>query len=583
MSSKSEGVTTRLSMAGVGAVAGLSIWALFELVPELIASERLVLLLVTFGLSFFAVLMALLGPARLLPAACAAAVIALPGTLLFFWASFRYDEVGVFLDMPLHGAALAVLLTIPLPFVAGAMQRPSGWRKYDLLFDLAWTIVVRYAAALLFLAMVWGVLMLSNALLGLVGITAIDWLLDQEPVPYLLSGLVLGLGLAIVHELRDYVSPFLILQLLRVLLPVLLVVLAIFILALPFRGISGLFGHYSASVALVGVVLAALSLITATVHRDDDLTVEGKGMLIATQALALLLPVPAVLVLYALWLRVAQYGLTPDRVAGALIGVVVLAYAVLYAVSVLMRRGWAERIRRVNRVMAVITVALAALWLTPVLNAERITVADQIARARAGAPPEQLGLWEMAHTWGRAGEAGLERLRQLDGYPAPEQLSAQIDRARASGNLWDYSNEAGAPMIALDGRVPIRPEGAPLPEGGFGGLHDSDRRMIADACARRLPGGHPGCVIVLAEFDPLRGTQTGVGLFFQGQDRVIPIALGIGPNGFFRQGYVNEAATGQPAWLTPAHIVDILEGRFDIVPAPRNVLEIGGKQLFPDN
>ena len=77
-------------------------------------------------------------------------------------------------------------------------------------------------------------------------------LLDIDGVPFVLTGLVLGLAIAVVNELSDYVSPYLILQLLRLLLPVLVVVMAVFIVALPFRGLSGLFGGLSAAATLMG-------------------------------------------------------------------------------------------------------------------------------------------------------------------------------------------------------------------------------------------------------------------------------------------------------------------------------------------
>lgn len=583
MSARSETVAARLSMAAVGTIAGLSAWALVDVVPDRVADPHLALALVAGGLGFFGVLLALLGPARLIPSALSAAALALPATLLFVWASHRYDTVAQFLDGPLHVTDFVILLAIPVPFIAAALDQPGGWRRYDMLFDLAWTIVVRYAAALLFLGMVWALLLLSDALLGLVGITVIEWLLDQDPFAWVLSGLVLGLGLAIVHEYRDYVSPFLIIQLLRVVLPVLLLVLAIFILALPFRGLAGLFGHFSAAVALTAVALAGVSLVTASVHRDDDLAVESRLMLVATQVMALLLPVPAALAIYALAQRVAQHGLTPDRVAGGLVALLVLAYAVLYAGSVLLRRNWGARIRRVNSVMALVAVALAALWLTPVLNAERISVAHQVARAERGLPPERLGLWEMAHDWGKAGQRGLARLRDLPAYPEPERLAAEIDRAEAAEGLWAY--EAGQPGAGLDlaSLVPVLPQGAALPEGGFDGLRDADRQLIAQACARPLPGGQPGCVVVLADFDPLRGTRSAIGLFLTGDGRVDAMSLGEGPKGLYRTGYVSEAGSDQPARLDAALLSEIVEGRFEIVPAPRNVLGVGEKRFFPNN
>ncbi len=583
MTEQSANAAMRGSLALVGAVAGLSLWALFDVIPDLVTNARLVLFMVAGGSAFFGVLLALLGPVRLTPAVLASVALSVMASLLLIWASFRYDLPESFLDTEHHVMAFAYLLAIAVPFVAAGLQEPGGWRFYELLFDTSWTIVVRYAAAFLFVAVVWGVVMLSNALLGLVGITAIDWLLDIEPMPWLLSGLALGLGLAIVNELSEYISPFLIIQLLRVLLPVLLVVLGIFILALPLRGLSGLFGGLSAAGTLIVVSLVAITLITTAAHRDDEQAVEGY-MATATKALALLTPVPAVLAFYAMWLRIGQYGLTPDRVAGLIAAAVVVVYALAYAGAVLSRAGWAARLRRANRWMALGTIAIAALWLTPVLNAERLSVASQVARAVAGVPPKQLALWEMTHEWGRAGRAGLVRVLDLTQRADHAALVEAVTSARTARSLFEYERGLDDGQIAtLDEIVPLRPEGASLPSGAFDQLSERDRRQMHEACARELPGGHPACVLVLADYDPLRPYPQAIVLFAPRADRVRVLALDLRGDRFVARGAPVQAGSGGMPPLVPSVIVDVLEGRFEITSVPRNVLDIGGIRLMPQN
>ncbi len=572
----------RLSYAIVGAVAGLSVWALVDVVPDIVDNARAALLLIAAGLGFFSVLLALLGPARLIPAALAALGMAVPAALLLFWASFRHSQVEPFLDNGYGIAAFVYLLAIGVPFVTAGLHRHGGWRHYGVLFDAAWTLVVRGAAAWLFVGVVWLVLLLSDQLLGLVGIDIIEDVIALEPVPYLVSGIVLGLGLAIVHEFRDYVSPFLVIQLLRVLLPALLVVLAVFITALPFRGLANLFGQFSAAATLVAVTVAGITLVTTAIHRDDGVSVQGAGMLLAARLLSAMLPVPAALALWAVWLRVDQYGLTPDRVAALIAAAVALVYALAYAGALLMRAGWRRQQRSVNRWMALATLAIAALWLTPLLNPERLATASQIARAGAGVPDRDLALWEMANEWGIAGQRGLARLEAR--ADADGDLLALIDRARRTPARWDYEAVADDDGIAtLEGAVPLRPVGSSLPRGALDGLDADERQKIHEACKRRVTGGHPGCVIVIAAFEPAEGTDRAIGLFATADEGARLVAYRIHEGRLFQQGYPRDILTGSYPYVSKDVIADILNGQFRLAPAPRTVLEVGGMQLFPQN
>ncbi|WP_113911881.1 DUF4153 domain-containing protein [Roseovarius dicentrarchi] len=576
---RSETIEMRLTFASVGAVAGLAVWGLMDVLPDLVSTARAALLPVAAGLGFFSVLLALLGPVRLAPALWAALGMAVPAALLLFWASFRHTEVERFLDTGYGVAAFVYLLAIGAPFVIAGLHRHGGWRHYGDLFDAAWSLVVRSTAAWLFVAVVWLVLLLSDQLLGLVGIGIIDDLMDVEPVPYLITGIALGLGLAIVHELRDYLSPFLMIQLLRLLLPALLLVLAVFIVALPFRGLDSLFGQFSAAATLIAVTVAGITLVTTAVHRDDSVSVQGSLMLIATRLLSAMLPVPPALAVWAVWLRVDQYGLTPDRLAALISASVVLIYAAAYAASLLRRGDWRRAQRSVNRWMALVTLAIAALWLTPLLHAERLATASQIARAEQG---RTAALWEMAHDWGIAGRRGLARLEARAQAGADDDLLAAIALARQAPNRWDfYKDRRDDGVATLDGIVPLRPDGVTLPKGALDGLDPGEREMIHQACARRLTGGHPGCVIVVAPFEPSENTDRAIGLFATDDVGAHLASYRMSEGRLIRQGFPIDILAGSYPYVSNDVIVDVLTGQYRLAPVPRTVLEVGGLQLFP--
>ena len=573
-----ETVMSRAIFTLIGGGAGLCLYVLAVRLPDIIQSERALLFVLSFGLGYLGVLLGLMGPVRLGKAAIAALAMALPASLLLLWASFRHETIDGVLGGGYALAAFVYLLAISVPFAIARLQQHGGWRHYGLLFDGAWDLVVRIASAGLFTGVVWSVILMSDQLLGLVGLTVIGDLIEFEPVPYLISGMAIGLSLGIVHELRDYVSPFLIIQLLRVLLPALLVVLGVFILALPFRGLSELFGQLSAAATLLCVTVVGITLITTAIHRDDSLSVRGSVMLTAARVLSVMLVVPALLSLWAVGLRVGQYGLTPDRVAALVAAAVACVYALAYAGALLRRASWRTVQRNVNRRMAVVTLCVAAAWLTPIINAERMAAQSQLARAAAGAEPDDLPLWELAHEWGKPGKRALAQLEEASS-DRPDLL-ARIGRARRSDSEWSFDD--GDLDLALDGQVPLRPEGHVLPEDALGSLPENERRMIAESCARRAPGGHPGCVIVFGAFEGGSDAMQGIGFFMTPGGGVYMRSFSV-MDDILVQGGAPDALGGEaPAQIGAGVISDIMEGRFDIVPVERRVLEVGGARLVPD-
>ncbi|MCA0920108.1 DUF4153 domain-containing protein [Pseudooceanicola nanhaiensis] len=576
---------THLAMALVGLAAGLSFWILAEVLPDVIGTGRLLLWLACVALAGFAAFLALSGPARMRQAGLAALILALPLSGLVLLASLRYDDPRAFVQSGYWFGAYLIVLYPGMSFLAAAFARPGGASDPALLFDAAWTILLRLLVGVAFAALVWGVVLLSGELFQLVGIGVIDWLLDRDAVPWALTGLALGLGLSVAHDLRAYLSPLPALRLLRLLAPVLLVVIAVFLLALPLRGLGGLFGRLSPALLLMAVAAGAVTVISAAADRDP--AGEGRAFLLRRSAMGLsLLLVPLTgLAVWAIALRVAQYGWTPTRLAGLLCALLLAAYGLIYAGAVL-RGTWGAGVRQGNRWLALAVMGVAVLWLSPLLNAEALSARSQAARLlKAETLEPDMPLAELAFDWGRPGRAALERIVAARG--ADDPLGARIAAVLAAPDRRDAlalqrGADREARLAQLEDILPLRPEGTRLPEGVLDRSGEWQIDSWAEACNRRDPAGRPGCVLIEVPFQPdlaqpqyamLTDTGTGIlALRYVLEDGQLKVR---GPLLLAGEG-------GQPG-LTRADLAAAQDGGFAITPLQRNALTLGGRQLVPNN
>lgn len=566
----------RAVMALIGAAAAVSLWALGEFVPSE-THDRLKLALLAGVGGFAAILLGMSGPVAIRRAVLPAAVLSALATLLLLWASLRYDHIRDFLRSGHVMVAWVFLISVPVPFLMAHLRDGEHLRDYRALFSHAWEIVVRYMVAWAFTGLFWGLLFLSDALLKVVGLDVIEWLIDIDPVPWVLTGAVLGLALAVVHELRDYVSPHLVLRLLRLLLPLVLVVVAVFVIAAPLRGLSNLFGSISAAGTLMAMAVAAATLVTATLDRSVDEAATARPLRLSARGMALLMPVLGGLATWAVILRVQQYGWTPDRLAAAVSAGVVLAYGGAYAGAAL-RAGWQDHIRQANIVMALGMVGLAALWLTPLLAPERIATNSQIARYQAGqVGADELDLWSIAREWGRAGQAGMDRLRALDD-PA---LADNLMRLGEADTRWAYRptrdstdtlDRSPAILAELHALMVVRPKGATLPPDAF--LNHPQVGLWRAGCDRTTPAGLPGCLAYVGDFLPYQEGLEVMVLWLADTGHVSVAS-------WSAQGAREFVLGDRPDRLghDPALLDNLASGAGDFGPGPVNALTIDGQIL----
>ncbi len=503
-------IRNRLLMAGIGAIAGFSLYALFEVLDQALLPDRAALWLTCFAAVFFTALLAMTGPFPVLRAGVRALALALLVATLLFWAGFRYDSLSSFANGTLAFLVVLVLATLPLPFIIAADG--PGWRDYPTLFSQSWTILVRMSAAWVFVGVVWLVVFLSDALLSMVGVTLIGDAIENSGVIFVISGAVLGLGLAVVAELSDMVSPSLVLRLLRLLLPVVVVVMAVFLLAVPLRGMTEVFQSLSAGFILLAMAAAGITLVSTAVDQTDADAAHHPVIAGAARAVCLMLPLLAALGAWSVWQRVAQYGWTPERLFAATVAMFALAYGILYAVAVLRGPVWRAQVRRGNTLMAILLMAVAVMWLTPVLNAERISSHDQLARFKSGAVKAEALDMVAIDSWGRAGAQVRAELEVLAATPGQEALAARL----ALTDTVTPADPAVA-VAALAAQMPLQPPTATATRdfllAGLDGYTVNDWAM---ACGRNLPDGKPGCLMVVADLWPREPGEEAIVLLNQG-------------------------------------------------------------------
>ena len=571
---------TRVFHVVLGLAGGFAGWLLAEVLVDRLEPRTVLALavLAVVGLGGALAMLAEIGPVKAL---AAAAALAPPAAALAWWGAGRFATVEAFFETGFMLVALVVVATFPVPFLmARAAGGRWGWLDYAALFSLSWILVVRIASATAFAGVVWVVLLLSSVLLDLVGVTYLGEALRQPMVIWLLTAGALGLGLAVVAELADLLSPYLLLRLLRLLVPVVLAVVAVFVAVLPMRGLSELFGNISAAGVLMAAAAGSVALISISVDQGEDDAVTGWLMTESARMLAVLVPILGGLAVWAVVLRVGQYGWTPGRVAAATGAGISLAYGVFYALAVLSGERWMERIRRANLAMALALIAIAVAWLTPMFNAEAIAARSQLARVAAGTiSAEDLPLWELAHDWGKPGQAALADVRAGAVAPGQDALAARLALLDASANRWQFEQSLQAPdaTLARAGEVPVLPTGVPMPDGLWQVLERGDREAVLDGCARTTPGGHAGCLLVLADLVSVWPGDEAIFLFGSGSVALVGAAQSYRQDAGGWQAAGDLRLLGDAPGIGAAAAIDLLDADgIKLVPSGLMALDIGG-------
>ncbi|MCC1492174.1 DUF4153 domain-containing protein [Cognatishimia sp. F0-27] len=564
--------TLYVMLTALGALAGLCGWALIEAGSRGLRPDRDILGLSGVAFAGFAVLLALVGPAPLRRAVVPSLAIGGGLGMMFWLGSFRHAHVEGYLALGYPLAAYASVLLVSTPFAAAAIERRGGWRDYARLFDHSWRILIRYAGAALFVALFWALVLLSDALLQIVGLALFDVLTATDWFVAMLTGAVFGLALAVTNALSAMMAPDLLLRLLRLLAPVVLTVVAVFLVMLPVRGWDGLLAGLSPAASLIAFAFAAITLVTIALDRGPEREVSGQGMRMVTAALAVATPVLAGLALWAIALRVGQYGWTPARLIATALAGVSAAHGLAYAVIVLWRSRWPERLRQANIWLSLATVLFALSWFTPLIHPEQIAARDQLQRALQQTDASGIPLRAMAQDWGVAGARSVAALRT----ERPD-LVAEIERTMTG------RRQPIADVEDIAAQLAVYPVGRSVMPDNLEGLSIFLRQELASGCRIDVQGV-PGCALYFGEFGAAE-TEQAI-LFAVDEDGDVRLWLvARNPDGQFEHiGRVATINDDAAISSVPASVLGRLrEGEAVIAPSTRKSLFLGGIEFFPIN
>jgi hypothetical protein len=376
----------------------------------------------------------------------------------------------------LLGLHLAAALFIGHVLVATASAERRRIASYPGYFDGAWKLAVQLVFSAGFTLATWLVLNLGSALFGLIGITLLGKLLHQAAfnIPVLAFAFSCAMHVtdvrpAIVRGIRG-----LLLVLLSWLAPVVALLVAGFVLSMPFTGLAPLWATRHASAALLGACAVLVIMINAAFQNGEAVPGLAAPVRWSARLAAVLLTPLVAIAAWALYLRVHDHGWTDERIVAAATTFIAACYALGYLAAAL-HDASLRRIAAVNIAIAFVVVGIIVALFSPLLDPARLSVNSQLARLAAGKVAAdkfdyhylrfkgerfgQAALLEMAaRTTGadaaaiRAGaSATLARQNPYDlpALPLPPTPGLSEAQLRANLVMWPQGTEVPPGLLAL--------------------------------------------------------------------------------------------------------------------------------------
>lgn len=367
-------------------------------------------------------------------------------------------------------SAVALFIAHHLIVPADAARR--WFAPFPAYFDTAWKAGVQLALSVAFVGAFWLLLFLGAGLFRVIGLDFLEDLLRKDwfNIPITCLAFALAVHLTDVRDGLIRRVRTVALMLLGWLLPVMTVLAAGFLIALPFTGLGGLWETGSATSLVLAAMAALIILINAVYQDGEPDSAPGAALRWAVRIAALILVPLAVLAFVGLGLRIGQHGLTPDRIIAAACAMVGALHAAGYAFAAVRPGPWMRPLERTNVIGAIGTVVVILALFSPIADPARLSVADQMARLDRGAvSAEQFDYAFLRFDSGRAGEKALAKLAASKDAEVAKRAKA----AQAAESRYDAREETTPPVQT---RFEVYPTNAILPDGFEGPVRPGDPR-----------------------------------------------------------------------------------------------------------
>lgn len=381
-----------------------------------------------------------------------------------------YSFLSNWNDKPIGSPSmLLVVFSCVFFFIAHALvmagaQDGKRIASYNTYFEVAWKLAIQLLFSAFFVGAVFLVLYMGASLFMLVKLNFLHKLLEQSwfNVPVSCTAFSCAMHVtdvrpSIVRGIRT-----LLLVLMSWILPVAVVLVTGFLCTLPFTGLTALWETRHATSVLLFTAAVLLVLVNAA-FQNGQAVVALPLRVSARMAAILILPIIMVGI-YALGLRVVQYGWTSDRVIAAASLLVASSYAIGYLWAAYQYDTWLRPLAVVNIFTSSLVLTVLLALFTPIADPARIGVNSQMARlAKGKIVAAKFDFRYLRFEGGRYGQAALEELKRSAGPDAALLLrEATAAQALSLKQRWQPPVRSTAP-VSVAANMIVWPAGAQLP------------------------------------------------------------------------------------------------------------------------
>ena len=366
---------------------------------------------------------------------------------------------------PMLGFYLTVGLFIAHALVFAAALDQHYIADYRTYFEAAWKLAIQLKFAGLFLGILWGILFLGAELFTLVKLDFLEKLLQKSWFAIPVSVFAVAFALHITDVRPGIVRGIrtLLLVLLSWLLPVVTLIVSGFIISLPFTGLEPLWATRNATAVLLGAA-AVLIILMNTAYQNGEVGAQlSRVIRLLTRVAALLLAPLMIIAIYALALRVQQYGWTNDRIIAASCLLVGSCYSIGYVWAATEKNNWLQRMAPTNIVAALLVLAVLLALFTPIADPARLSVNNQLSRLYTGKiKPADFDTDYLKFDGERYGMDALQQLNESWQGEDAVLLRKKIAETQLRKSRWDKQDKMD--IKANLRNITVWPKGQVLPE-----------------------------------------------------------------------------------------------------------------------
>lgn len=481
---------------------------------------------------------------------------------------YGFDHFGLVVEA-------VIVAAIVVPFLQTWQGQGRLHFPYHRLFAHAWNngLVIGLSAA--FTGIFWLILWLFALLFRYVGFGQLERLIEEPGFAWPATTAAMALGIFAGRDYQRVVVAVrrVVFSLFALLTPLYLVLSFAFLVALSFGGFTKLSTVLSASGTLITLIIIGVILFNSLLRDGSAGSEVGRLLGACARLMPLALTGLCGYAAYAIYLRIDQYGLTPERVWIAVAVAVLSLHALAYLASLAWSSGWMTKSRQANIGIAGAVVLIALTLQTPWGDPYRLSAESQYRRLVGGhADAATFDYGFLRFQLGTAGTEALERIAADSGTAPREIVERRLATLRTTTDYWRWKmtmrdDDIGTRQLALHDPAVVRrvPADLDLPEDLNVEDRDTHDSPIQPLNCRREPAH--SCLITATDLTDSPGPEfLYASVDLRGNLRLYLLEKSAGR---WRSIYLQTFRNGQPIFQT------LLEGGGMGVPANHRDLQIG--------